>query len=199
MQPLTLACAVRPSRPRARAIPVMAALAVALSPSLAAAEGACPWIVQPAEATPSEHAYEIMFDGLDLNVATFYGFSVASMDLAWQLAKERALPELTADARRLESVETTLGTVFQLAPDSIEPHTIYLVASEGQVDELEEIGARIEPSRQLAISQLAMRTRGGSDQSGPLPHRSVPGVLIADAGSASAPEVQICAYQVAMR
>jgi hypothetical protein len=200
MQPLSLACAARPPRLRARAIPVMAALA-ALSPSLAAAEGACPWIVQPAEAAArsSEPAYEIMFDGLDLNVATFYGFSVASMDLAWQLAKERALPELTADARRLEDVETKLGTVFQLAPDSIEPHTIYLVASEGRVDELEDIGARIEPSQQLAISQLAMRTRGGSDQSGPLPHRSVPGVLIADAGSASVPEVQICAYQVAMR
>jgi hypothetical protein len=200
MQPLTLACAARPSRPRARATLLMAALA-AMCTSPAAAEGTCPWIVQPADAgaRSSEHAYEIMFDGLDLNVATFYGFSVVSTDLAWKLAADRSLPELKADARRLESVETTLGTFFQVAPDSIEPHTIYLVASEARVDELEEIGARIEPSRQLAISQLAMRTRGGSDQSGPLPHRSVPGVLIADAGSASAPEVQICAYQVAMR
>jgi hypothetical protein len=202
MQPVSLACAARPPRPRGRAIVLSAALA-AMSPSLAsAAEGTCPWIVQPAadaKLRAPEQAYEIMFDGLDLNVATFYGFSVTSMDLAWQLAKERSLPELNADARRLESVETTLGTFFQLAPDTIEPHIIYLVASDVRVEELEKIGARIEPSRQLAISHLAMRTRGGSDQSGPLPHRSVPGVLIADASSASAPEVQICAYQVAMR
>jgi hypothetical protein len=201
MQPVILTRAARPPRPRARAILLTAAALAAMSPSLAAAEGICPWIVQPApegETRASEEAYEIMFEGLDLKVSAFYGFSVASIDLAWQLAKERTLPELE-DARRLESIETQLGTLFQLAPDTIEPHTIYLVASETRLDDLEKIGARIEPSRQLAISELAMRTRGGSDQSGPLPHRSVPGVLIADASTASAPEVQICAYQVAMR
>jgi hypothetical protein len=202
MQPVILTYAARPPRPRARTILLMAGALAAMSPSLAAAEGSCPWIVQPAanrETRAAEEAYEIMFEGLDLEVSAFYGFSVTSMDLAWQLAKGRTLPELKEDARRLESIETQIGTVFRLAPDTIEPHIIYLVASETRLDELEKIGARIEPSRQLAISELAMRTRGGSDQSGPLPHRSVPGVLIADASTASAPEVQICAYQVAMR
>lgn len=203
MQPVILTRAARPPRPRASAILLTAAALAAMSPSLAAAaEGTCPWIVQPAvdeKTRSSKQAYEIMFEGLELNVSAFYGFSVASIDLAWQLAKEQTLPELKEDARRLESIETQLGTLFRLAPDTIEPHTIYLVASETRLDELEKIGARIEPSRQLAISELAMRTRGGSDQSGPLPHRSVPGVLIADASTASAPEVQICAYQVAMR
>lgn len=67
------------------------------------------------------------------------------------------------------------------------------------VPELEEIGPRIEPERPLAISQLALRTCGGTDQSGPLPHRSVPGFLIADAGDEGGPNLQICAYQVALR
>lgn len=202
--PLRSALSARPRRQRAvRATLVAMAALASVDPVLAEpAETTCPWIVQPAahdEIVSSEPAYEIMFEGLGLNVDTFYGFSVTSIDLAWQLAEQSNLPDLTADARRLESLETRLGTFYRMAPDSIDPPTIYLVAARVPVDELEDIEARIEPSRTRAISHLAMRARGGSDQSGPLPHRSVPGVLIADASSEATPELQICAYQVAMR
>lgn len=203
MRLLTLPAPGRGKRARpVRALLLGTALA-AIAPGMAmAATGACPWIVQPTEheaVRSADAAYEIIFDGLGLNLGAFYGFSVASVDLAWRLTEERMLPDLERDARRLQPLETPLGKYYQLAPDSIAPHTIYLAVSKRPIDELERIGARIEPSMQFAISQLAMRTRGGSDQSGPLPHRSVPGFLIADASSEAMPELQICAYQVALR
>jgi hypothetical protein len=69
------------------------------------------------------------------------------------------------------------------------------------VRELEQIDARIEPARPLALSELLPKTRGGSDWSGPLPHRSLPGFEIAGASDPAGPllaDLQICAYQVAM-
>jgi hypothetical protein len=207
---------VNPSRPaprpdgRGRALRIICALAAAtalVGSTAKLASAACPWIVQPAGesmAVASETpAYDIVFDGLGQNSKVFYGFTVASLDLAWQLANERRLPALVPNARRLEAKATPQGTIaYQLAPDSIQPHTIYLVAADSLVRELEQIDARIEPARPLALSQLFPKTRGGSDWSGPLPHRSVPGFEIAGASdptSAVVAALQICAYQVALR
>jgi hypothetical protein len=185
------------------------------------AAAACPWIVQPetqtvaAGASPTS-AFDIVFEGLDQSSKVFYGFTVASLDLAWQLANQGALPRLTADARRLQPKLTPYGTVaYQLAADTIRPHTIYLVAADKVVRELEQLQARIEPARPMAVSelmpQLQPKTRGGTDWSGPLPRRSVPGFEIAGAertpaapsGSAGigpvAADIQICAYQVTTR
>jgi hypothetical protein len=215
---------VSPSAVSRRALRVAAALATATAvvtgmAQLAAAD--CPWIVQPetqtvaadAGATP---AFDIVFDGLDQSSKVFYGFTVASLDLAWQLTKQGAMPPLATDARRLQPKLTPYGTVaYQLAPDTIRPHTIYLVAAAKVVHELEQLQARIEPARPMAVSelmpQLQPKTRGGSDWSGPLPRRSVPGLEIAgaertptapDTGAGIGPmaaDVQICAYQVTMR
>ena len=181
----------------------------------AEARAACPWIVQPSaqtvQVTSEEPAFEIVFDGLDQDARIFYGFTAASLDLVWQLSTGQELPELGADARRLEPKATPLGTTaYQLSPDTIQPHTIYLVATSTPLAALERLDARIEPARPLALSQLLPRMRGGSDWSGPLPHRSLPGYEIG-AGDATADDVaqdepelaaagvQICAYQVAMR
>ncbi|HSA80300.1 MAG TPA: hypothetical protein VLE23_05725 [Geminicoccaceae bacterium] len=218
MQPVTLP--PRAPRPAARQrllrlVGVAAAATCGLAAATAllggttnVASAACPWIVQPAgqnmpisaEAPP---AFDIVFDGLEEKSKVFYGFTVASLDLAWQLANERVLPALASDGRRLEVALTPHGTTaYLLSPDSIQPHTIYLVAAGSLVRELEQIDARIEPARPLALSQLMPRTRGGSDWSGPLPHRSLPGFEIAGANDQAGPalaDVQICAYQVAMR
>lgn len=210
MQPLSTHLEAMPARPRRARAAYFALITLAAASAVHDASAApCPWIVQPhpepigagpLDEKAKQAAFDIMFDGLAHEVGAFYGFSVTSVDLAWEIADESTLPDLSADARRLQPTKTPLGTLaYRLAPDTVEPHTIYLVTARGPVDELEEIGARIEPDRPLAISQLAMRTRGGSDQSGPLPHRSVPGFLIADADSAQGPDLQICAYQVAMR
>jgi hypothetical protein len=170
----------------------------------------CPWIVQPsiqAEGAAVEPpTYDIVFDGLGEAIKVFYGFTVASVDLAWQLASQSSLPELH-HARRLQAKTTAGGrTIYELASDTIEPYIIYLVAADSKVEQLEGIGARIEPSRPIAVSEMLERTRGASDMSGALPHRSVPGVEIVSAKRPSedplGPEVggvQICAYQVAMR
>jgi hypothetical protein len=184
------------------------------------ASAACPWVVQPETQTVAADgtatpAFDIVFDGLNQTSKIFYGFTVASLDLAWQLANEGALPPLKAGARRLEPKLTAEGAIaYQVAPDTIRPNTIYLVASDRVVRELEQIEARIEPARPMAVSelmpQLRPRTRGGTDWSGPLPRRSVPGFEIAGAERSPAggnvaegigpvaAAVQICAYQVAM-
>jgi len=164
----------------------------------------CPWIVQPVPAAGqgagAELAYDITFDGIGQQVHRFYAFSVTSVDLAWQIADQVSLPDLGDGGRPLERVETSPGTAaYRPAPESIEPPTIYLVAARRPVPELEAIDARIEPARPVAISQLALRTRGGSDQSGALPHRSLPGFLIAEAGAEQpGPALQICAYEVGL-
>ena len=209
MQPLASAPLAPRSvgRQHARRIACALATATALvggTANLAAA--ACPWIVQPSghnlTIASEAPAFDIVFDGLGQSSKVFYGFTVASLELAWQLANERALPALAPDGRPLEARATPQGTMaYQLAPDSIQPHTIYLVAAGSQVRELEQIDARIEPVRPLALSELLPKTRGGSDWSGPLPHRSLPGFEIAGVAERASPvlaDVQICAYQVAM-
>lgn len=200
---------------RARRLGCAVALASLLVGSTAKlAVAACPWIVQPyaqnVQVSSETPTFDIVFDGLGESSKVFYGFTVTSLDLAWQLTSDGALPPLDPDARRLELKPTPEGSIaYQLSPDSIQPHTIYLVAADGVVSQLEKIDARIEPVRPMALSQLMPRTRGGSDWSGPMPHRSLPGFEIASAegsarssaspiGSAVA-DVQICAYQVALR
>ncbi|HEX5795974.1 MAG TPA: hypothetical protein VFY19_09040 [Geminicoccaceae bacterium] len=193
-----------PSFRRAAGALALTAALVGGTAELAAAP--CPWIVQPytenAQVASSAPTFDIVFDGLGQSSKVFYGFTVASLDLAWQLANERTLPELAPDGRRLEARATPQGTIaYQLSPDSIQPHTIYLVAAGSLVRELEQIDARIEPARPLALSELMPKTRGGTDWSGPLPHRSLPGFEIAGVADRASPvlaDVQICAYQVAM-
>ena len=189
-----------------------AGLIIAGTADLAAA--ACPWIVQPYAQTVAVSSetptFDVVFDGLGESSKVFYGFTVASLDLAWQLANERMLPALDPGGRPLKAKTTPEGMVaYQLSPDSIQPHTIYLVAADGVVPQLEQIDARIEPARPMALSQLLPRTRGASDWSGPMPRRSLPGFEIAgvaDSGrgaagqvGAAVADVQICAYQMAMR
>ncbi len=210
-----------PSAPPARggescrlAAGALAAAVLLVGGNAGLAAAPCPWIVQPyaesvqvaAEEVP---AFDIVFDGLGQSSKVFYGFTVASLDLAWQLANERMLPPLDPDGRKLEAKATPHGTIaYQLAPDTILPHTIYLVAADGLVQELEQIEARIEPARPMALSQLLPKTRGGTDWSGPMPHMSLPGFEIAGVADGdhvasrthpALAELQICAYQVAMR
>ena len=209
---------VSPSAAARRALRVAAALATATAIVCGMARlatAACPWIVQPHEqsvaAATETPAFDIVFDGLGQSSKVFYGFSVASLDLAWALANQGRLPPLKADARHLEAKATPEGTTaYQLAPDSIRPPTIYLVAADTVVRALEQIEARIEPARPMAVSQLIPRTRGGTDWSGPLPRRSLPGFEIAGAESGASTtngggigpvtaDLQICAYQVSTR
>jgi hypothetical protein len=216
MQPVKSSTArqiLRCARPWVAAL-LLAAVGVS-GAATSEARAACPWIVQPFAQTvqmaSEAPAFDIVFDGLDQDARIFYGFTAASLDLVWQLSTGQELPELGADARRLEPKTTPLGTTaYQLSPDTIQPHTIYLVAASTPVEALERLAARIEPARPLALSQLLPRMRGGSDWSGPLPHRSLPGYEIgagdapADGEAQAEPElagagVQICAYQVAMR
>ncbi len=213
-------CALRPRDVLRVALALTTATAI-VTGMARLASAACPWIVQPEAQTVAANGtatpvFDIVFDGLDQSSKIFYGFTVASLDLAWQLAKQGALPPLKANARRLEPKLTPEGAIaYQVAPDTIRPNTIYLVAADRVVHELEQIEARIEPARPMAVSelmpQLQPRTRGGTDWSGPLPRRSVPGFEIAGAertaAAAGVPEgigpvaaaVQICAYQVATR
>jgi len=217
MQRVSLTPAAAPPRQR-RAPRVAAALltATVLSASAATPGAAeCPWLVQPFVEGPiyaaQPMAYDILFEGLDQRAKVFYGFTVTSIDLAWQLAKSSTLPEMERYARPLEPTALPNGAMaYELAPDSVEPHTIYLVTANTVIDELERVDARIDPGRTVAISQLMPKTRGATDLSGPLPRRSLPGFEIISATSettgrgidqmrAEVPSVQICAYQVAMR
>ena len=217
MQRVSLTTAASP--PRRRRMPRFAAalLTAAVLSASAATPGAaeCPWLVQPFVEGPTyaaqPTAYDILFEGLDPRAKVFYGFTVASDTLAWQLAKAATLPEMERDARRLEPISLSNGAMaYELAPDSVEPHTIYLVTANTVIDELERVDARIDPGRTVAISQLLPKTRGATDLSGPLPRRSLPGFEIISATPettgrgidrmrAEMPSVQICAYQVAMR
>jgi hypothetical protein len=211
-------CGGRHVAPRlAAALLAVSALCGGLAPQAAAA---CPWIVQPfaetVQMSKQEPAFDIVYDGLEHEAKVFYAFTVASLDLAWQMTTEPRLPQLRTDARKLEPKATPLGTAYQVARDTIQPHTIYLVAASAPLEALEQIDARIEPARPLAVSQLLPRIRGGSDWSGPLPQRSLQGYEIAspssgaatraaaddvppDAPQLAAADVQVCAYQVATR
>jgi hypothetical protein len=183
----------------------------------ARAEAGCPWIVQPAAtsvtaAAATPPAYDIVFEGLERETRFFYGFTVASLDLAWQLANGEPQPELEVGARPLATKADDRGApAFHVAGDTIEPHTIYLVAAGNQVAVLDQIGARIEPPRAIAVSQYRPRTRGGTDWSGAMPRRSLPGYELASPADTAARDdtanrhdtkvaaMQICAYQVAVR
>ena len=163
----------------------------------ARADERCPWIVRPHQpGIAPEPTYAIWFDGAGGGMRAFYGFSVTTVELAWRLAGADRLPDLGGDALPLDSARTADGvSVFRVAPGSLEPNVIYLTAAPAPVDPLERLGARIEPELPLVTSQLAAPTRGGSDQSGPLPGRSVRGFLIAEPAGETA-TLRICAFQV---
>ncbi len=162
----------------------------------------CPWFVQanePIVGLGSDAAtYEIIFTGLDSN-DILYGFTATDRQLASQLARENRLPDLTKGMVPLHGIEKDNSLVYRLPPDSILPKTIYLAVASSRVDKLEQIDARIEPPRPVSVV-----TRGASDHTGPLPHRSVPGIeIISMSGEGDqllAPVadqgIQLCAYQV---
>lgn len=181
-----------------------------LSGLLAADEhqSACPWIVQPEEPIFGLAAdiatYEILFTG-QTSDDFFYGFSVADHQLARQLTQEGEIPDLRADGRALRTVEREGVIVYQVSADSIQPRTIYLLAGASPIPNLEQIEARLDPSRPIAVG---LRTRGASDLNGPLPRRTVPGIqIVAAASEAKSDErsftpttlgsdFMLCAYQV---
>ena len=228
------------------------AIAVALAAGFmtgapGSAKAACPWIVQPhfddQRPVSDTTLVNIVYDGMAKRPQFFYGFTVTDIDLAWDLSTDGTLTDLGPNGRPLDVMETTVGPAFEVDAESIEPHTVYLVAARSPVGELEDLGAAIEPSQPFHVS---FKTRGASDVSGPLPARSLPGVEIrasksedevrqwlalvdqslqADQDSGGEPrgddmaladnsagstlkeikgddirhDVQICAYQVAMR
>ena len=173
-----------------------------------AADGVtCPWVVQPNEpiiGLGSDIAtYEIMFTGLE-DQDILYGFTVTDHQLALQLTREGEFSDLPASAEPLALIEDEQSLVYRLSTESILPKTIYLAVAVSAIDELEQIEARIEPKRPVAVGML---TRGASDHTGPLPHRSVPGIEIiakpANPDQLLSPVsdggVQLCAYQVSWR
>ncbi len=144
------------------------------------ARAACPWIVQPhsygQDLASDTTLVNIVFDGLAGQKQFFYGFTVTDIGLAWDLSKDGTLTELGPNGRALDVTETNVGPAFEVHAESIEPHTVYLVAARSPVGELENLGAAIEPSQPFNVSFA--KTRGASDFSGPLPARSLPGVEI---------------------
>jgi hypothetical protein len=84
------------------------------------------------------------------------------------------------------------------------PLTVYLVVATASIPKLDAIAAAFEPSRPINVG---LRMRGASDTSGPLPHRSLPGVELHYASHDPSgtqlgrgnPEYQLCAYQVLIR
>ncbi len=194
---------------------ILTMLAVPNFTNLAAAEqveekdaSSCPWIVQPDEplvGLGSDVAtYEILFAG-NTSEAIFYGFTVADHGLAQKLTDNRDLPDLEKNGRSLRPVEREGMTVYQVSADSILPRTIYLLTTTTAMRPLEQIEARIDPARPIAVG---LRTRGATDFSGPLPRRTVPGVEILASSSKEfaddrsivvsslRPDFQLCAYQV---
>ena len=139
----------------------------------------CPWIVQPhfddQGGVDDKTLVNIIFDGLSEQASYLYGFTVTDLDLAWTLSSQGGFSDLGPHGRALDVTKTDYGRAFQLSNDSLEPHTVYLVAARSPVDELEHIDAAIEPSQPIKVS---FKTRGATDFSGPLPRRSLPGVEI---------------------
>jgi hypothetical protein len=186
-------------------------LALAAGADQAQAGPACPWQVQPhlddAAGRDAAIDYDIVLDGAAPWATAFYGFTVTEVEAAWRLVAEPAMPDLTAQGRPLEAVTTPAGGLaYRIAPDTLAPPTIYLVAARGPIAALEAIDAGLEPAKPVTVS---LRSRGGSDVSGPLPHLSLPGVEVKTAAGGAAPRLaaltaddlvwQICAYQVAFR
>ena len=165
----------------------------------------CPWIVQPSEAIGGDLPdYEITFNGEPDPSWTYYAFTVTDHDLAWQLSSGNGLSALDERGRPLAVIDQDDRLRYRADAASVMPLTIYLVVSTAAVAELEAITAAFEPARPIAVG---LRMRGASDSSGPLPHRSLPGVEIHYASSeatateldADQPEYQLCAYQVLIR
>lgn len=168
----------------------------------------CPWIVQPEEPifglATDMATYEILFTGQTPD-DIFYGFSVVDHKLAQQLTQLGEIPDLQASGRALKTVEQEGVVVYQVSTDSIQPRTIYLLAATSPMPRLEQIGARIDPARPIAVG---LRTRGASDLNGPLPRRTVPGIeIVASAPTRNSeersvtvaalnPDFKLCAYQV---
>ncbi len=137
----------------------------------------CHWIVQPypdeSQALAEQTLVQVTFDGLLDEKQFFYGFTVTDEDLAWDLTTHGTLTGLGQNGRALTARETEVGKAFAVSADSIKPHAVYLVAAQAPVAELEAINAAIEPSQPVNVGQA--KTRGGTDFSGALPDRSLPG------------------------
>lgn len=157
-----------------------AAVAGLMIGTLNPAAADCPWIVQPhvdgKQRISNQTLVNIVFDGMDHQEQFFYGFTVADIALAWHLSSDDILTDIGPHGRSLNMMETHVGPAFEVSADSIEPHTVYLVAATAPVGELEAMAASIEPSRPFTVSDA--RTRGATDVSGPLPTRSLPGIEI---------------------
>lgn len=195
MQFVTSFASKRPRRSGRAFAALFGALAVGLATNgtTLAASAECPWIVKPyvsetvsfSSKGDQGPAYEILFEGSE-KAQAFYAFSLAPR------AASADAVDLAKAARRLEPVATPIGSVYRLPPDVARPETIYLVAAETPVAELEQIDARIEPPAS-PVAVAALNFRGASDVTGQLPRRSVQGHRIASA------DLQICAYEVATR
>jgi hypothetical protein len=184
-------------------------LGVLISPvlSVASAAAECTWIVKPEGGSGTAITYSITFDGRMGRDKVFYGFTVADLDLAWRITEEPELPDLREYGRPLAPVAGGEVEGYRLAPDSLEPHTIYLATAPTRIEALEQLRARIQPERPILLSMIepGPLTRGASDNNGALPYRSLPGFELRQAEeqnaeqqvAAAAPSVQICAYQVA--
>ena len=199
---------MQPLSPRSSRVgAAIVALAWLAALPAAAFEPDCPWIVQPGEHVVADavdaprDSWGIRFEGTGYPSGTFYGFSVTSPDVVWRIAEHAPgrLPDLRGGALKLAPVETGEGRLYKIDPRTAAPATLFLVAAQGPVEQLEAIEARIEPERTIAVSALAMQTRGASDISGALPAPVVPGFLIAEAKAEAQPPMQICAYEVALR
>ena len=184
-------------------LPAVMALAASLvsGPALAS----CPWIVQPSDAIGGDVPdYEIMFNGEANPAYYFYGFTVTDPDLAWELSSGSGLSALDDRSRALAIIEAGDRARFRAHADSVNPLTVYLVVATARISELEAIEAAFEPAKPIAVG---LRMRGASDTSGPLPHRSLPGVELHYASHEPARTVltadrldyQLCAYQVLIR
>ncbi|MDH3660865.1 MAG: hypothetical protein OEU92_12720 [Alphaproteobacteria bacterium] len=165
----------------------------------------CPWIVQPSEAIGGDLPdYEITYNGATDPALTYYAFTVTDHDLAWQLSSGSGLSALDDRGRPLTVIDQDDRLRYRADTASVMPLTIYLVVSTSPMAELDMIAAAFEPARPIAVG---LRLRGASDSSGPLPHRSLPGVEIHYASSeptltelgAGRLEYQLCAYQVLIR
>lgn len=165
----------------------------------------CPWIVQPSQAIGGDLPdYEIMFNGETDPSWRYYAFTVTDRDLAWELSSGSGLDALDERGRSLSAIDAGDRTRYRVDGASVMPLTLYLVVSTAPLPELDAIAAGFEPSRPIAIG---LRMRGASDTSGPLPHRSLPGVEIHYANRDPAesesggtrPDYQLCAYQVLIR
>lgn len=165
----------------------------------------CPWIVQPSDAIGGDLPdYEITFNGEPDPSLTYYAFTVTDHDLAWQLSSGDGVSTLDDRGRPLMVIDQDDRLRYRADTASVMPLTIYLVVSTVPMAELDAIAAAFEPARPIAVG---LRLRGASDSSGPLPHRSLPGVEIHYAASeptaaqlgAGRLEYQLCAYQVLIR